>query len=216
MIQIFIFKLTLSRFLNSFKIFLKSVPPNFIWLSCWIESLSLQIFYYKKKKKKKQIKNFFFGIAKSCIHLHPVPPTSIQPISAPTQLHPQRYTNQNIARNWEISPNLDRKIQSYPFCLKIGTHCIFEVMIPNLNLGFQKSNPKIYFWVIWAEKSNLSALPENWYTEYLKDADSYFGISFLNFQHWFYFGVNLGRKSRSCTVFLIFIPTLVFWNPKHK
>ena len=121
MIQIFIFKLTLSRFLNSFKIFLKSVPPNFIWLSCWIESLSLQIFYYKKKKKKKQIKNFFFGIAKSCIHLHPVPPTSIQPISASTQLHPQRYTNQNIARNWEISPNLGQKIQSYPLCLKISS-----------------------------------------------------------------------------------------------
>ena len=66
------------------------------------------------------------GIAKPCTHLHPAPSTSTQLISTSTQLHPpphslfqpppsslqhpQQYSNQNIARNWAISPNLGRKI----------------------------------------------------------------------------------------------------------
>ena len=29
--------------------------------------------------------------------------------------YPKQYLNQNIARNWAISPNLDRKIKSCPF-----------------------------------------------------------------------------------------------------
>ena len=52
--------------------------------------------------------------------MHPPPPSSYQP--PPSSLpHPQQYSNQNIARNWAIFPNLGRKIQSCPFCLKIGS-----------------------------------------------------------------------------------------------
>ena len=29
--------------------------------------------------------------------------------------YPKQYLNQNIARNWAISPNLDQKIKSCPF-----------------------------------------------------------------------------------------------------
>ena len=32
------------------------------------------------------------------------------------------------------------------------------------------------------KKSKISVLPENWHTEYLKDADIYSDISFLNLQ----------------------------------
>ena len=60
--------------------------------------------------------------------------------------YPKQYLNQNIARNWAISPNLDQKIKSCPFWLKIGTHGILEVLIPNPDLDFWNSDPKIHFW----------------------------------------------------------------------
>ena len=98
----------------------------------------------------------------SSIHLHPAPSTSTQLILTSTQLHPpppssfqsppsslqhpQQYLNQNIARNWAISPNLGQKIKSCPFWLKIGTHGILEVLIPNPDLDFWNSDPKIHFW----------------------------------------------------------------------
>ena len=85
------------------------------------------------------------GITKPCTHLpqlHPPPPSSLQ--------HPQQYLNQNIARNWAISPNLGQKIKSCPFRLKIGTHGILEVLISNPDLG--KFGPK---------NSKLSVLSEN-------------------------------------------------------
>ena len=69
--------------------------------------------------------------APTSIHLHPPPPTSTQLISTSTQLYPlppssfkpppsslyylQQYLNQNIARNWAISPNLGQKIKSCSF-----------------------------------------------------------------------------------------------------
>ena len=102
------------------------------------------------------------GITKPCFHLQPAPPTSTQLISTSTQLHPpppssfqsppsslqypQQYLNQNIARNWTISPNLGQKIKSCPFWLKIGTHGILEVLIPNPDLDFWNSDLKIHFW----------------------------------------------------------------------
>ena len=68
--------------------------------------------------------------------LHKSPPSSLQ--------HPQQYLNQNIAYNWATSSNLGWKTKSYPFWLKIGTHGILEVLIPNPTLDFWNSNPKIW------------------------------------------------------------------------
>ena len=85
---------------------------------------------------------------RSSIHLRPAPPTSTQLISAsPSSLqHPQQYMNQNIARDWAISPNFGQKIKSYPFWLKIGTQGILEVLIPIADLDSWNSDPKIHFW----------------------------------------------------------------------
>ena len=95
------------------------------------------------------------GITKPCTQLHPAPSTSTKlhpPPPSSFQLplsslqHPQQYLNQNIARNWVISPNLCQKIKSCPFWLKIGTHGILEVLIPNPDLDFWNFDPKIHFW----------------------------------------------------------------------
>ena len=75
--------------------------------------------------------SFPMGITKPCTHLHTAPSTSTQVIPTSIQLHspppssfqsppsslqhPQQYLNQNIARNWEISPNLGRKIKVVNF-----------------------------------------------------------------------------------------------------
>ena len=46
--------------------------------------------------------------------LHPPPPSSFK--APPSSLqHPQRYNNQNIERNWAISPNLDPKFKVVRF-----------------------------------------------------------------------------------------------------
>ena len=46
----------------------------------------------------------------TCTQLHPPPPSSFQPPPSSLQ-HPQQYLNQNIARNWAISPNLGQKLK---------------------------------------------------------------------------------------------------------
>ena len=94
---------------------------------------------------------FFTGVT----HLHPAPSTST-PLHLPPRSslqHPQRYKNQNTARNWAISPNLGLKIQSCLFSVKIGTHGILEVLNPNLDLDFWNSDPKIHFCVTLGRKS---------------------------------------------------------------
>ena len=77
--------------------------------------------------------------------LHPAPPSSFQSLPSSLQ-HPQQYLNQNIARNWAISPNLDRKIKNSQFFLKIGALRISRVLIPNPDLEFWNSDSKIHFW----------------------------------------------------------------------
>ena len=78
--------------------------------------------------------------APSSTQLHPPPPCSFQPPPssfkppARSLQHSQQYLNQSIARNWAISPNLGQKIKSCPFSLKIGTHGILQVLIPNPDL----------------------------------------------------------------------------------
>ena len=95
----------------------------------------------------------------TCTQLHPPPPSSFQPPLSSFQLppsslqHPQCYKNQNITHNWAISPNLGRKIQNCPFCLKTDTHGILGVLILNLDLEFRNSNPKIHFWANLGRKS---------------------------------------------------------------
>ena len=84
--------------------------------------------------------------------LHPTPPKSFQSFPSSLQ-HPQQYLNRNIARNCAISPTLGRNIQNCPFWLKIGSHGILEVLIPNPDLDFWNSNPKIYFWANLGPKS---------------------------------------------------------------
>ena len=87
----------------------------------------------------------FLGITKPCTQLHPPTPSSFQPSPSSLQ-HPQQYLNQNIARDWAISPNLGRKFKSCPFWLKISTLGILEVLIPNPDLDFWNFDLKIHFW----------------------------------------------------------------------
>ena len=84
--------------------------------------------------------------------LHPHSPSSFQLPPSSLQ-HPRRYWNQNIARNWAISPNLGQKILSSLFWRKIGTHGTLEVQIPNPYLDFWNSDPKILFWANLGWKS---------------------------------------------------------------
>ena len=48
--------------------------------------------------------------------------------------------------------NLGQKNKSCPFRLKIATHGILEELIPNPDLDFRNSDPKIHFYTIWAKK----------------------------------------------------------------
>ena len=111
----------------------------------------------------------------SFTQFRPPPLSSFQPPPSSLQ-HPQQYLNQNIARNWAISPNLGRKIQSCPFWLKIDSQGMLEVLILNPD----PQNP--FLGKFGLKKWKFSVLSENWHTWYLKDADSYSNISFLKFQ----------------------------------
>ena len=106
----------------------------------WKASISVNEWYFE------------MCITKPCTHLHPAPSTSTQLISTSTQLHPappssfqppssslqhpKQHLNQNIARNWAISPNLGQEIKRCPIWMKIDTHGILEVLIPNPDLDF--------------------------------------------------------------------------------
>ena len=154
------------------------------------------------------------GITKLCTHLHPHPPSSLQ--------HPQRYLNQNIAaHNWAISPNLGRKTNC-PFWLKIGTHDIVEVLIPNPELlEFWNPAPKSIFGKIWAQKFKVVCLKIGAHSisrMLIPNPD----LDFWNFDPKIHFWANLGPKSHICLFFLKIgthgisrmlnlIATIVFW-----
>ena len=104
----------------------------------------------------------YLGITKACTQLHPAPSTSTSSTQPPPSSfqsppsflqHLQQYLNQNIARNWSISPNLVQKIKSCPFWLKICTRGILEVLIPNPDSIFWNFDPKIHFWANLGPKS---------------------------------------------------------------
>ena len=165
--------------------------------------------------------------------LHPPPPSSFQPPpssfqSPPSSLEHPQYLDQNIAGNWAISPNLDQKIKSYPFWLKIGTHGIVEVLISNSDLDFWSSYPKINFWANFGPKiqSRLFCRKIGAHS-ILRMQIRIPHLVFWNSNPKTHFCANFGQKSQSCSFFLkigmhgiltmlILIPTLVFWiaNPK--
>ena len=101
-------------------------------------------------------KNIFWGVLLNRVptstQLHPPSSSTFQPSPSSLQL-PQRHWNQNIGRNQAISPNLGQKIQSCLFWLKIGPHSILQVPIPNPDLDFWNSDPKIYFWANLGQKN---------------------------------------------------------------
>ena len=95
-------------------------------------------------------------------HPHLAPCTSTQLISTTTLLHVPHFSLQSALstllelkypRNWAISLNLGRKTQSCLFWLKIGTHSVLGVLIPNPDLYFWNFHLKIHFWVNEGEKS---------------------------------------------------------------
>ena len=76
------------------------------------------------------------------------------------------------------------------------------ILIPKL--VFRISNPKSIFRQIWDKK--VKAVCFVWklaHTQYFKDADAYFDISFLKFQN-------------QVSMMLILILKLIFWNSKPK
>ena len=119
--------------------------------------------------------------------LHPPPPSSLQ--------HPQQYLNQNIARNWAISPNLGRKIKCCSFWLKIRTYGILEVLIPNPDLDFWNADPKIHFWANLGPKIQSLKLGTHGISRMLIPNPD---LDFWNFDPKIYFWANLGPKSQSC------------------
>ena len=111
--------------------------------------------------------------------------------------------------------------------MKIGTHDILEVLIPNPGLHFWNSDPKIYFWANLGPKIQscpfcLEIGPHSISRMLILNPD----LDFWNSDPKIHFYENLGPKSQSCLFclkigphdisrMLILIPSLVFWisNP---
>ena len=158
--------------------------------------------------------DWLMGFTKPCCQLHPAPSTSNQLISTSNQLHlssrssfqppssslqhPQQYSNQNIARNWAISPNLGWKFQTWPFWHEIHLHGILEVLIPSPDLDFWNADAKIQFWVnLGSKKTKLFLLSGNWHTWYHKDADSYSRLVSWSSNPKIHFWANLDQKFKA-------------------
>ena len=132
--------------------------------------------------------SIYLHLASPCLHSAPL--SSLQ--------HPQQYLDQNIARNWAISPNLVRKIKSCPFWLKIGTHGILEVLIPNPDLDFWNSDPKIHFWANLGPK--IHSCPFCLKIGACRISRKLIlnpGLDFWNFDPKIHFWANFGQKNQS-------------------
>ena len=99
-----------------------------------------------------------------------------------------------------ISSNLGQKIKICPFWLKIGTNGILEVLIPNPDLDFSNSDPKIHFW------ANLDPKIQSCPFCLKVDTHSISRILVPNPEFDFYnsdpkihFWANLGTKIQSCS-----------------
>ena len=135
--------------------------------------------------------------APTSIQLHPPPPSSFQPPTSSLQ-HPE-YLNQNIAHNWAISQNLGQKTKCCPVWLKIGTHDIVEVLIPNPELDFWNSDPNISFWANLGPKIQSCwfclKIGTHGITRMLISKPD---LDFWNFDTKIHFWANLDPKSQSC------------------
>ena len=94
----------------------------------------------------------------SSTHLHPPTPSLFEPPPSSLQ-HPQLYENQNVARNWTISPNSGRensKLSVFPenrHIWYLGGATSESVII------FLKFQP--IFWQICNQKVKIAVLPQN-------------------------------------------------------
>ena len=114
---------------------------------------------------------------------------------------------------WAI---LGPKIQSCLFCLKCGAPSISRMLIPNPDLKFLKFRAENRFLGKFSPKnSKMFVWSENWYIWYLKYADSYSNISFLNFKSEFPLWANLDQKSQSCT-FYWELTRMVSWKCRFQ
>ena len=182
------------------------------------------------------MKNYFQkGITKSFTQLHPSLPSSFQPLpssihlhSAHFSLHPALCNTLNNIRT-KIShaigqfTQINWKIRTCPFWLKRGSQSMFEVLIPNQDLDFWNSDPKIHFWVNLGSKSQSCPFCLKIGTHAIsKMLILILTLIFWNSNPKIYFWENLGQKSQSCVFclkigthgisrMLILIPTLVFW-----
>ena len=106
----------------------------------------------------------FYPPPPSSTQLHPPPLSSFQPPPSSLQ-HPQQYLNQNIARNWAISPNLGQKIKNCPILTENWHTWYIGDVNSESRLRFLKSRPQNPFLGKFGpKKSKLSVLSENWYT----------------------------------------------------
>ena len=158
--------------------------------------------------------------------MHPPPSSSIR-------LHPTHFNLQpalcNTLNIWTKIlhiigqfPKICQKTKCCPVWLKIGTHNIVEVLIPNPELDFWNSDPNSF----WA---NLGPKIQScWFCLKIgthgitKMLISKPDLDFWNFDTKIHFWANLGPKSQSCLFclkigthgisrMLILIATLVFW-----
>ena len=116
-------------------------------------------------------------------------PSSIHLHAAHLSLHPSLCNTINVIRTkishvfGQFPKTWAAKFKVVHFNRKISAGGILVVLIPNLDLNFWNSDPKIqYLCKFGSKNSKLSFLPKNWRTWYLKDVDSYSNISFLNLQ----------------------------------
>ena len=146
--------------------------------------------------------------------MHPAPHSFIHLHLAHFKLHPALRNTLNVIRT-DIAQNW-----------KIGKHGILEVLIPNPDLDFWNSDPKIQFWANFGRKSQSCSFA--WKLAHIVSRGCWFLLQhFLNFQSKIHFWANLDQKSQSCPYYLkidthdisrmrIFRPTLGFWISKPK
>ena len=116
-------------------------------------------------------------------------PSSIHLHAAHLSLHPSLCNTINVIRTkishvfGQLPKTWAEKFKVVHFNRKISAGGFLMVLIPNLDLNFWNSDPKIqYLGKFGSKNSKLSFLPKNWHIWYLNDVDSYSKISFLNLQ----------------------------------